>query len=221
VGTYKLYLCIILFDFVVRAKDYHKKQDHIKKLKKKADDRNIDEFYFKMNKTEVAGGIHKDIKEDSSLDIATVKLLKTQDLGYIIHKKAIDDKKIEKLTKNLHFIGDKKPKNHIKFMETEEEFEETKKEIEKIQVDVEKDDDQTNKILLKMKKNINRDIKKSYSELKQRINRSEKIKNVLDHLQMQRNIMGKGTKRKITTVNDNDENNRKPPVYKWKRERTR
>lgn len=37
-------------DYVRRAKDYHSKQDRIKRLQEKAAERNKDEFYFSMNK---------------------------------------------------------------------------------------------------------------------------------------------------------------------------
>ncbi len=43
-------------DYVVRAKDYHSKQDRLKTLKRKAEERNPDEFYFKMNKTKTKVG---------------------------------------------------------------------------------------------------------------------------------------------------------------------
>ena len=63
-------------DYVERAKDYHKKQDYLKTLKKKAEDRNPDEFYFKMNKSQVnAKGVHKEMR-DGSLDTSVVKKLK-------------------------------------------------------------------------------------------------------------------------------------------------
>ena len=35
-------------DYVLRAKDYHSKQERIKTLQRKAADRNKDEFYFGM-----------------------------------------------------------------------------------------------------------------------------------------------------------------------------
>ena len=35
-------------DYVQRAKDYHSKQDRLKKLREKAEFRNKDEFYFGM-----------------------------------------------------------------------------------------------------------------------------------------------------------------------------
>ena len=72
-------------DYVERSQDYKKKQSFLKTLKKKASERNPDEFYFKMHDSKVTNGIHT--KLTNGLDNDTVKLLKTQDLGYIIHKK--------------------------------------------------------------------------------------------------------------------------------------
>ena len=42
-------------DYVLRARDYHSKQDRIQRLRQKAANRNKDEFYFGMNsqKTQV------------------------------------------------------------------------------------------------------------------------------------------------------------------------
>ena len=48
-------------DYVIRAKDYHKKQDYLSILKKKAADRNPDEFYFHMHNSQVSNGVHKGI----------------------------------------------------------------------------------------------------------------------------------------------------------------
>ena len=43
-------------DYVLRARDYHSKQERINRLREKAATRNKDEFYFAMNKqkTEVS-----------------------------------------------------------------------------------------------------------------------------------------------------------------------
>ena len=48
-------------DYVKRAKDYHSKEDRIKKLREKAAARNKDEFYFGMvrSKTEVCAAAAK------------------------------------------------------------------------------------------------------------------------------------------------------------------
>jgi len=37
-------------DYVLRARDYHSKQDRVKRLRQKAAERNKDEFYFGMNR---------------------------------------------------------------------------------------------------------------------------------------------------------------------------
>ena len=41
-------------DYVQRARDFHKKQNYLKILKKKAEERNPDEFYYKMHKSQVS-----------------------------------------------------------------------------------------------------------------------------------------------------------------------
>jgi hypothetical protein len=38
-------------DYVLRAKDYSSKKQRLQSLKRKAEERNPDEFYFKMSKT--------------------------------------------------------------------------------------------------------------------------------------------------------------------------
>ena len=78
-------------------------REFIKTLKKKANERNPDEFYFNMHKSKVVDGKHTKLI-NGSLDNDTIKLLKTQDMNYILFKKSIDDKKIDKLQANLHMI---------------------------------------------------------------------------------------------------------------------
>lgn len=48
-------------DYVLRARDYHSKQDRIQRLRQKAADRNKDEFYFSMTKqrTEVFANLRE------------------------------------------------------------------------------------------------------------------------------------------------------------------
>lgn len=90
-------------DYVLRARDYHSKQDRITRLRQKAADRNKDEFYFGMTrqKTEVRiflllamlvwdtesrlqkGGVHVQERGNVPLPIDIVKVLKSQDENYI------------------------------------------------------------------------------------------------------------------------------------------
>jgi len=79
-------------DYVERATNFKNKQKYLSSLRKKASNRNEDEFYHHMHNSQVRGGIHRE-KQSKELDRDTVDLLKTQDLAYIIHKKQIDEKK--------------------------------------------------------------------------------------------------------------------------------
>lgn len=57
VGRQRLGLLEKHKDYVLRARDYHSKEDRIKTLRQKAATRNKDEFYFGMlrSRTEVGG----------------------------------------------------------------------------------------------------------------------------------------------------------------------
>ena len=225
-------------DYVVRAKDFHKKKDYIQTLKKKAADRNPDEFYFKMHKSKLSKGKHKELREDSSLDTDVVKLMKTQDMGYIAHRKAVDERKAEKLRSTLHLIGDKKAKAHKIFVDSEKEVKkfDPAKHFETAPELVGRS---FNRIKLKdLKKAVSGDIdsvplptrkqmrkaeekkEKSYKELDDRRKRSEKLGRAQAELQLQRNLMGKGTKRKIVVGADAGGDGGKV-IYKWKRQRSR
>jgi U3 small nucleolar RNA-associated protein 11 len=203
-------------DYVERAKDYHKKQDYLNVLKKKAADRNPDEFYFKMHKSGVnAKGVHKE-KKDGSLDTATVKNLKTQDMGYIVHKKAVDDKKIKKMQASLHLIGEEatsggKKRKHKVFVEDEEEqaaldpvayldtvpellshgFNRLRKgQLERLA------EEESAPTAEQLKRALDKRAK-SYKALEARDTRAGKLAGALKGLQHQRNMMGKGSKRKV------------------------
>lgn len=111
-------------DYVERANDYKKKQSHITKLKRKALDRNPDEFYFQMHNSQVRNGIHRStVNPNAKLDNSVISTLKTQDLGYITVKKCSDDSKVRKLKESLHLIGEQKVKSHKVFVDSEQERE--------------------------------------------------------------------------------------------------
>lgn len=70
-------------DYVLRARDYHSKQDRIHRLKQKAANRNKDEFYFAMKNERTVEGVHVKDRGNTSMPMDMVKLLKSQDEGYI------------------------------------------------------------------------------------------------------------------------------------------
>lgn len=71
-------------DYSLRAKDYNEKKKRLKILRGKAAERNPDEFHFAMmsSKTDKSGRKIAD-RGNKSLSTESVKLLKTQDAGYL------------------------------------------------------------------------------------------------------------------------------------------
>ena len=93
-------------DYVLRARDFHKKEDAIKVLKTKAAYRNPDEFYFGMEKQRTRDGVHVGRADESNKYTAEeLRLMKTQDVKYVGLKASVESKKAEKLRANLHLIG--------------------------------------------------------------------------------------------------------------------
>lgn len=232
-------------DYIERANDFKKKKATIKNLKKKAADRNPDEFYFNMHNSQVTNGVHH-VKRDGRLSGSTVKLLKTQDMGYMVHRKCIDDRKAEKLRENLHMIGEDVKRNHKIFVSDSSEldnfdvakhfdtapelvgrfFNRPKSEtIEKLIMSNEKKTTAAEMVKVEAKRT------QAYKELKSRTSRSVKLKRVIEGLALQRNLMGKGAKTKVPSKNaaadsEGDSGGKRkrseePTVYKWKRERKR
>ncbi|KAK7520399.1 U3 snoRNP-associated protein-like protein Utp11 [Phyllosticta citriasiana] len=72
-------------DYKLRAKDHKEKQKRLKILRQKAVDRNPDEFSFGMLSSGInkATGTKKGDRGNEALSNDVVKLLKTQDAGYI------------------------------------------------------------------------------------------------------------------------------------------
>ena len=74
------WFCVLCVDL---RRDFQKKRDVIKDLKRKVLERNPDEFYFNMTRTHMKDGSHqlrnpfKDYTEDE------IKLMKSQDKNYI------------------------------------------------------------------------------------------------------------------------------------------
>lgn len=93
-------------DYVLRARDYHSKQDRIKRLRQKAAERNKDEFYFGMNRERTEEGVHVQGRGNASLPVDMVKILKTQDENYVRTMRAAGLKKIEKLKDRLKELAD-------------------------------------------------------------------------------------------------------------------
>ena len=70
-------------DYKLRAKDHKEKRKRLKTLRVKAKDRNPDEFHFGMLSTKTVKGIKIGDRGNTALSLDVVKLLKTQDAGYL------------------------------------------------------------------------------------------------------------------------------------------
>ncbi|KAG6014776.1 Small subunit (SSU) processome component [Claviceps lovelessii] len=98
-------------DYSLRAKDFGKKKTQLKSLRKKAADRNEDEFYFGMMSRKGPGsriqsgkswdGTVQGDRGNKTLSMETVRLLKTQDMGYIRTMRQVLVKEIARLEQQL------------------------------------------------------------------------------------------------------------------------
>lgn len=103
-------------DYSLRAKDHKKKQTVLKSLKQKAAERNEDEFYFgmvsrgKFSSGKLAVGKKWDgtvagDRGNKSLDMDTVRLLKTQDIGYLRTVRNVVAKEVRDLEQKAVIAG--------------------------------------------------------------------------------------------------------------------
>lgn len=115
-------------DYRQRAQDFHRKQDRIQAMRRKASMRNPDEFYFGMSNAEIHDGRHRKTRvarqEENDIAPETVRLLKDQDLSYVRLQKQRDARKVEKLKSSLHYLGEKvneKGKKHTIFVDSQQD----------------------------------------------------------------------------------------------------
>ncbi|KAJ9103634.1 hypothetical protein QFC19_004209 [Naganishia cerealis] len=78
-------------DYVQRAHDYKSKKNRLRNLREKISLRNKDEFYWGMVKGKTKAGIHIQSRGNEALPMDMVKLLKTQDAGYLRTQIASDE----------------------------------------------------------------------------------------------------------------------------------
>jgi len=117
-------------DYVKRAKDYHSKEDRIKKLRQKAALKNKDEFYFGMIRSRTEKGVHVQDRGNEAMPVDVVKLLKTQDAGYVRTLISTEEKLVERLRNQ---VGSS--------MVLQEEEEKTGQQIDGGQLDSDSDSD--------------------------------------------------------------------------------
>ncbi|GFT41571.1 probable U3 small nucleolar RNA-associated protein 11 [Nephila pilipes] len=79
-------------DYKLRSRAFHVNENRLKKLLKKAKNKNPDEFHFHMINSETRDGVHYEKEKPEEHSEAQMKLMKTQDLNYINYKLSLEKK---------------------------------------------------------------------------------------------------------------------------------
>lgn len=217
-------------DYKLRAQDKAEKQETLKILRKRALNKNPDEFYHHMVNSKLQGDEHHEKEKDEDLTPDQIKLMETQDKKYISMKRTIESNKIKRLQAHLHMtdVAERTKNQHIFFVENEKEaknFDLAKrldthpalvnrksnrmrlKDLDKMNLDI---DEETIK-------RLNSEREKSYKELSKRIDRERELAKI------QRKMELKGvTKSQKRTLKSKDllgVTKSSHPIFKFKYER--
>ena len=191
-------------DYVLRARDFHKKERRLKALRQRAAQKNPDEFYFGMINSKVTS------KKSTGTQLPgdVLKLLKSQDLQYVSMQKHLNAKKMDRLQADLpqSLAGPEASAEHLVFVEDPSELDE---------------------IIHSQPQNANDDISneeeiegvsKKSAALREYQIREERIRMLTvaeRKLQTQKHLMQPG-RRKIVGTDEFDQ-----PIFKWRAERKR
>lgn len=211
-------------DYKLRSENFHKNQAKLKLLKEKAKNYNEDEFYHAMKNRETNedGILIQKRQFSQSLSNDQVLLLKGQDLNYLNTISSKESKKIEKTMNNMNFF--RSNGKHTVFVEGKDDFDKFRPE-DYFQTSKELLGRRENRLktsqLIKTDMNLSQDSetlenslaskRRELDILKQRIERDKKLQEVKSKLQLQRELMKPGSKKKLVKNGQ--------VVYKWKNER--
>ncbi|XP_076236558.1 putative U3 small nucleolar RNA-associated protein 11 [Calliopsis andreniformis] len=219
-------------DYIARAKDFHEKQKTIKLLRKRVLNRNPDEFYFHMINSQVENGIHREKDKDDTSTPEQIRLMQTQDIRYVAHKRNLEAKKIDKLQSQLHMIdtANETKNKHIFFLDDSKEVKNfdlaqrldthpallsrrtNRPKLSRLKTMKLPELDDTALSKIEQKKHM------AYKELQKRIDRERELTVVQQKLEMQGALKDKKiTKPKLIRSGTKDS----APIYKWKFERKR
>ncbi|CAG9467844.1 unnamed protein product [Pedinophyceae sp. YPF-701] len=226
-------------DYRQRARDFHKKEKALSVLRKKAEEKNPDEFYFAMQNARTRGGIHDGrLTQANKYSQEELALMRTQDVRYLGMKAQQEAKKVERLQSTLHFLGGgsvQSGNSHTVFVDSEREarrfdpeahfdtpaallgraFNRLRtKQLEDPQLAVAAGKrGAAAAVTPAAAAKLERKRMASYREMQQRMERGEKVSRVAQRVQLQRVLAGKGRRSK--------EAGGENPVFRFKKERKR
>ncbi|KAL0123832.1 hypothetical protein PUN28_005990 [Cardiocondyla obscurior] len=218
-------------DFIARARDFQEKKATIKLLRKRALNKNPDEFHFHMINSKMINGVHREKDKEDQHTPEQIKLMETQDLKYVSYKRNIEAKKIDKLQSQLHMIdaANETQNQHILFLDDTEmkNFDLAKKlnthpallsrrtnrpTLSVIKTMKLPELDNKTLIKLEQKKHM------TYKELEKRVDRERELTVVEQKLEVGRALKNKKIKKPILVKSGSKT---AAPIYKWKFERKR
>ncbi|XP_051575627.1 probable U3 small nucleolar RNA-associated protein 11 [Myxocyprinus asiaticus] len=218
-------------DYKLRADDYHRKQKTLMALRKKAMEKNPDEFHFKMIHNQLKDGVHIIKPKDEEMTVEQKKVMRTQDIRYVEMKRVSEMKKIERLKSELHLldVDEEKKNKHLFFVDSKKEVEDfdlathlntvpelvdraynrpTIETLENKSIVGVVEPDRIMK-LAKQRKN-------QYEELSQRIDREKKMFVISQKIQTRKDLQDKVKKVKVRK-----ETSTAPAIYKFEARRKR
>jgi len=219
-------------DFIARAQDYQRKQATLKLLRKRALDKNPDEFYFPMINSQIVNGMHYKKDKGDECTPEQIRLMQTRDISYVSYKKNMETKKIDKLQKGLHMIdtANETQNQHTFYVDNAEELKnfDLAKKLDTHPALLSR---RTNRPRLSAIKNMElpeldkKTLNKleqqkhmAYKELEKRINREHELKVVQEKMEVRRMLKDKKVKKPKLIKPETKES---APIYKWKYERKR
>uniref|UniRef100_A0A182TT63 U3 small nucleolar RNA-associated protein 11 n=1 Tax=Anopheles melas TaxID=34690 RepID=A0A182TT63_9DIPT len=110
-------------DYKLRARDRNQKEATLKLLRKRALNKNPDEFYHHMINSKIQEGEHHELEKGDEFTKDQIKLMQTQDYKYVAMKRTVEANKIRRLQGQLHMtdVVNETPNKHIFFVEDEQE----------------------------------------------------------------------------------------------------
>ncbi|KAJ6643485.1 putative U3 small nucleolar RNA-associated protein 11 [Pseudolycoriella hygida] len=219
-------------DYRLRAKDQHEKDDTLKLLRKRALNRNPDEFYHHMINSKVRDGEHREEQTEDTHTPEQIQLMQTQDMKYVVNKRTIESNKIKRLQAELHMIdvANSVQNRHTFFVDTPEEVRnfDIAKRLDTHPLLLDRRTNRTklsdlDKLTLpnlseKELKRLKNLRENSYNELKKRVEREKELTVVVQKMEMKRALQEK-RRQKPKRVAAGTKNSAPICLFKYERKR--